>query len=157
MQTSFAPGASSGLASVVIMIRMTMTPVPIRTLFFHLQFHKGVILSVPFAKVCTEGTVFVLIPIVRILVVTVIEPLAVIVVTMVFFLTPVVLWLGRSTHYRRRSQCCSKYKKAEQIFISTLHFRFPSWLKTPISDSFVSKEYAVIRLEVMFDSALLPS
>jgi hypothetical protein len=122
MQTSFGPGPSSGLASVVIVVRMTVTPLPIRTLFFHLQFHKGVILSVPFAEVYAEGTVFVVIPIVIVLVLTVIE--SVVVVTAVFFLTPVVLRLGPGIHCRRRCQCCAKNKKAEQILITTLHVIF---------------------------------
>ena len=108
----------------MIVVRMTVTPIPIRTLFFRLQFHKGVILSVPFAEIYAIGTVFVVIPIVIILVLTVIEPVAVIVVTTVFFLTPVVLRLGRSTHYRRRRQCRSKNKKTEQIWIAALNVVF---------------------------------
>ncbi len=132
MADSFPPAASSGLASVLIVVRMTVTPVPIRILFFHLQFHKGVILSVPFAKVYAERTVFVVIPIVIVLVMTVIEPIAVIVVTTVFFLTPVILWLGHRIHCRRRRQCPSKYKKTEQIFISTLHFVFLLAQESPL-------------------------
>jgi hypothetical protein len=122
MRTFFAPGVPSGLAFVVIVVRMTVTPLPILTLFFHLQFHKGVILSVPFAEVYAEGTVFVVIPIVIVLVLTVIE--SVVVVTTVFFLTPVVLRLGPSIHYRWRSQGCAENKKAEQILIATLHVVF---------------------------------
>lgn len=108
----------------MIVVRMTVTPVPIRRLFFHLQFHKGVILTVPFAEVYTEGTVFVVIPIVVILVLTVIEPVAVIVVTTVFFLTPVVLRFACCVHRRWRSQGSAKNKKAEQILITTLHVAF---------------------------------
>src|SRR6266849_2031782 len=125
MRTSFGPETSSRLPSVVIVVRMTVTPVPIRRLFFHLQFHKGVIFSVPFAEVYTEGTVFVVIPIVIILVLTVIELVAVIVVTTVFFLTPVVLRLACCVHRRWRSQGSAKNKKkAEQILITTLHVAF---------------------------------
>jgi len=115
---------SSALASVVIVIRMTVTPVPIRVLFFHFQFHKGVILSVSFAEVYAERTVFVVIPIVIILVLTVIEPVAVIVVAAVFFLASVILRLGPGIHRRRRCQCCAKNKETEQILIATLHFVF---------------------------------
>src|SRR4029077_6687635 len=124
MQTSFGPGPSSGLASVVIVVRMTVTPIPIRTLFFHPQFHKGVILSVPFTEIHTIGTIFVIIPIVIILVMTVIETVAVIVVAAVFFLTPVVLRLVCCVHCRRRRQSCAKNKKTEQISIATLHVVF---------------------------------
>jgi hypothetical protein len=127
-----------------------VTPLPIRTLFFYLQFYKGVILSVPFAEVYAEGTVFVVIPIVIVLVLTIIE--SVVVVTTVFFLTSGVLRFRRSAHYRRRCQCCSKYKKAEQILIATLHVVFL------LAQDFLLgilglQGVCVFALEAMFDSA----
>ena len=106
----------------------------------------------PLTEVQTIRMVFAFIPIVIIPVVTVIEPVAVIVVSTVFFLTPLPLRLGPGFHYRRRCQRCSKHKKTEQISIAKLHVVFLR-LKIPCSQSLACKEYVVFALEAMFDSA----
>jgi hypothetical protein len=124
MQTSFGPGESSGLASVVIVVRMTVTPIPIRPLISLFHFRKRTILSVSFTQVHAKGTVFVVIPVVIVPVITVIDAVAVIVVTTVFFLSSVVLRLACCVHYRWRSQGCCKNEKTEQILMATLHVVF---------------------------------
>jgi hypothetical protein len=134
MQTSFGPGESSGLASVVIVVRMTVTPIPICPLIPHFDFNKWSILPVPLAEIGTIGTVFIVIPVVIVLVITVIDAVAVIVVTTVLFLTPVVLRLACCAHYGWRSQGCGKNEKTEQVLMTTLHVVF-SRLRTSCSES----------------------
>jgi FlaA1/EpsC-like NDP-sugar epimerase len=124
MQTSFARGVAYWLASVVIMIRMTVTPLPIRPLLLLFRSRKRPILSVSLAEVQTIGMVFVVIPIVIVPVVAVVEPVAVLIVSMVFFLSSVVLLPGRSTHCRWYSKRCSKKKGTEKISIATVHVVF---------------------------------
>jgi hypothetical protein len=109
---------------LVIMIRMAVTPVPIRSLFFHLQFHKGVILLVPFAKVHAKGSVFVVIPVVIVVVGAVVDPVVILVVSVVFFLASIVLWPGRSHHYRWGGKGCREKKGTEKISVTTVHVIF---------------------------------
>lgn len=121
---SLAPGITYWLASVVIVVRMTVTPIPIRPLLLLSHFSERPIFSVSLPEVYAEGTVFVVIPIVIVLVVTVVEPIAVIVVTTVFFLSSVVLCPGRSADYRWRGKGRSKKNGTEKISISTVHVVF---------------------------------
>jgi hypothetical protein len=124
MQTSFARGVAYRLASVVIMIRMTVAPIPVRPLLLLLHFSKRTILSVSLPEVLTIGTIFVVIPIVVVLVVTVVDSVAVLVVTTVFFLTPIVLWPGRCANRWWSSKGCSKNKGTEKISVTTMHVVF---------------------------------
>jgi hypothetical protein len=124
LQTSLARGVTYGLASVVIVIRMTVAPIPIRCLLLRFRFSKGTILFVSLAEVLTIGTIFVVIPIVIVLVATVIDPVLVLVVSMVFFLASIVLRLGRSTHRCWGGKGCSKKKGTEQISITMVHIVF---------------------------------
>jgi hypothetical protein len=123
-RTSFARGATYWLASVVIMIRMTVAPVPIRRLVPVFRFSKGPILFVSLVEVLSIGTVFVAIPIVVILVATVVDPVVVLIVSMVFFLASILLRLGRSTNRCWGGQGCSKQKGTEKISITTVHVVF---------------------------------
>jgi hypothetical protein len=88
----------------VIMIRMTMTPIPVRPLFLHFDFNEGMVLSVPRDKVLTVVMVLVVFPIVVILVITVIDAVAIVIVTPVLLLVPVILPRGGVTHGRWHSQ-----------------------------------------------------
>jgi len=124
MQTSFARGAAYWLAAVVIVIRMTVTPLPIRSLLLLFHFRKRTILSVSLAEIQTIGMVFVVIPIVIVPVVTVIEPVAIIVVTTVFFLASIVLRPGRGNQCRWSGKGCSKQKGFEKISMATVHVVF---------------------------------
>jgi hypothetical protein len=121
MKTSFVCDLTYLLAPVVIMIRMTVTPLPICLLLLLFHFRKRPILSVSLAEVQTIGMVFVVIPIVIVPVVAVVEPVAVLIVSMVFFLTPVVLLPGRSHYCRWSGKGCSKQKRIEEISIATVH------------------------------------
>jgi hypothetical protein len=123
-QTSFAPGVTYWLASVVIMIRMTVAPVPIRRLLPRLRFGKGTIVLVSLAEVLTVGTVFVVIPIVVVFVATVIDLVLVLIVSTVFFLASIVLRLGRSTNCCWGGKGCSKNKRTEKISVPTMHVFF---------------------------------
>jgi len=113
IQTSFARGAACVLPCVVIMIRMTVTPIPISPLVPLPHFNKRMILSVPLAEIRAVGTIFVVIPIVVVLVGAVVNPVLVIIVAMAFFLTPVVLRPGRRTHCCWSGKGCSKKKETE--------------------------------------------
>ncbi len=143
MQTSFAHGVTCWLAAVVIVIRMTVTPIPIRPLLPAVRSSKTTIRSVILLEVLTIGTVFVVIPLVIVLVVTVVEPVAVLIVSMVFFLTSVVLLPGRSTHCRWCSKGCSKKKGTEKISIATVHLGF-LLLEISISETSARNQYASI-------------
>jgi hypothetical protein len=123
----FIPRASFRLAPVVIVIGMTVTPIPVRPLLFHFYFDKGPVLSVPLSEVHAVGTVFIVIPIVIVLVVTIVDSVVVLVVSMVFFLSSIsiVLRLGRGAYRRRRCKCCRKKKGTEKILISTMHVCSP--------------------------------
>jgi hypothetical protein len=154
MQTSFARVVTYWLASVAIVVRMTVTPIPIRPLLPAVRFSKTTMRSVILLEILTIGTVFVVIPIVIVLVVTVVDPAAVTLAAMVFFSTSVVLLPGRSTHCRRHSKDCSKNKGTEKISTATVHVFF-SWLEIPISETPASKESAVVIEQKMFDTAHL--
>ena len=123
MQLSFHP-CTFWLTPVVIVVRMTVTPLPIRPLLLLSHFRKRPILSVSLPQVQTIGVVFVVIPIVIIPVVTVIEPVTVIVVPTVFFLAPIVLRPGRSHHCRWSGNGCSKQNGTEEISMATVHLVF---------------------------------
>jgi hypothetical protein len=112
------------LASVVIMIRVTVTPIPVRPLVFHFYFDKGPILSVPLGEVHMVGTVFVVIPIVIVLVVAVVDPVLALIVSVVILLASIVLRLGSGANCRWRSKGCSKKKRTYKILISTVHVIF---------------------------------
>jgi hypothetical protein len=124
MHTSFACRLTYCLASVVIMIRMIVTPVPISSLLLLFQLGKRPIRSVFLFEILSIDTVFVVIPIVVILVVAVEDPVTVIVVTSVFFLASIVLRLGRSTHCRWSCKSCGEKKGTEKISITTVHVVF---------------------------------
>ena len=68
-----------------------MTPIPILSQLLHPEFDKGMVLTASLAQIYAIRTIFVVVPVVVVLVLTVINPVAVIVVAMVFFLTSVVL------------------------------------------------------------------
>jgi hypothetical protein len=123
-QTSFAPGVPYWLASVVLMIRMTVAPVPIRRLLLRLRFRKRTIVLVFLAEVLMVGTVFVVIPIVVVLVATVIDLVLVLIVSTVLFLTSIVLRLARSTNCCWSGKGCGKNKRTEKISIPTVHVVF---------------------------------
>jgi hypothetical protein len=124
LQTSFARSVTYGLASFVVVIRMTVAPIPIRRLLLRFRFSKGTIIFVSLAEVLTIGTVFVVIPMVIVLVATVIDPVLVLIVSMVFFLAPIVLRLGGSTNCCWSGKGCSKKKGTEQISVTTVHVVF---------------------------------
>ena len=142
------------LASVVILIGMTVTPIPIRPLLLLFQFRKGPIRSVFLCEVLTIDAVFVLIPIVIVLVVTVVDPVVVLIVSMVFFLASVVLRLARSSHCWRRRKGCGKKKGTKKISIATLHFFF-LLARDPLLENSAFEEYAFVSGEKMFDTAHL--
>ena len=124
MHASFSCGLTYCLASVLIVIRMIVTPLPIRSLILHSHLRKWPILSVSLAEVYPIGMVFVVIPIVIVPVVAVVEPVAVIVVTPVLFLPSIVLRLGRGTHCCWSSKGGRQKKGAEKISITTVHLVF---------------------------------
>jgi hypothetical protein len=125
------------LASVVL-IWMTVTPIPIRSLLFRLRFSKGAIFFVFIAEVLTVGTVFVGIPIVIVLVATVIDPVLVLVVSMFFLLASIVLRLCRSGNCKG----CGKNKETEKISISIVHVVI-LLAQDFLSESLARNEYAV--------------
>jgi hypothetical protein len=133
---------------------MTVPPIPIRSLLPAVRSSKRTILSAILLEVQTIGTVFVFIPIVIVLVVTVVEPVAALLVSTVIFLTSVVLPPGRSTHCRWCNKGCSKKKGTEKISIVTVHHDFLlvgiSMPETP-----ARIEYAVSALGAMFDTVHL--
>ena len=75
-----------------------MAPIPISRLLPLLCYSEGTILLVSLPEILAVGTVFVVIPIVIVLVGTVVDPVAIIIFAMTFFLTCAVLRPGRSTH-----------------------------------------------------------
>jgi hypothetical protein len=125
-----------------------VTPIPIRRLLLLFRLSKGTILFVPLAEVLTVGTVFVVIPIVVVLVGAIIDPVAVFIVSMVFFLASIVLRLGRSTDCRRGHKGCSKKKGTEKISITTVHIVF-LLAQEFLRGVFSCGEYAVIAMEAM--------
>ena len=110
---------------------MTMTPIPILCLLLHLEFHKWMVLTVSLAQIYAIRTIFVVVPVVVVLVLTVINPVAVIVVSMVFFLTSVVFrnsWLAPvSVGYRGKDvPLCARFSTKSD---STVNCAFlSSWV-----------------------------
>jgi hypothetical protein len=98
---------SQTLTPVVVVIRMSVAPVPIVPLFFHFQFDKGMVLAVPFAEVYTVRTVLIVIPVVIVLMVPVVDPVLVFAVSVVFFLASVLLRPARRVHCRGRRESCA--------------------------------------------------
>ena len=86
------------LLAAVIMVRMTMAPIPVCPLLLLPNLSKGPVLSVMLLEIPAISTIFVIVPIVIVLVITVVDPVAVLIVSMTFFLTSVVLRLARSIH-----------------------------------------------------------
>jgi hypothetical protein len=74
LQRSFAHGVTCWLAAVVIMIRMAVPSFTIRALFLLFHLSKTTIRAVFLLEVLTIDTVFVVIPVVVVLVVTVVDP-----------------------------------------------------------------------------------
>jgi hypothetical protein len=68
---------------LVVMIRMAVPPVPIRSLLLFLQLSKGPIRPVFRANVLAIDPVFVFVPIVIVLVVAVVDPVMILIVPMV--------------------------------------------------------------------------
>jgi hypothetical protein len=92
-------GVTYRLAPVVIVIRMTVTPIPIRPLRLAVRFSEGTIPSVILLEIPAIGAVFVVIPIVIVLVGTVVDPIAVLIVSTVVSLASVV-WRPRRSANR---------------------------------------------------------
>ena len=78
----------------------------------------------PLAEVDAEGTVFIIIPIVIVLVVTVVDLSVILIVSMVFFLASIRFRFGRGVNCRWRSKYYRKKKGTEQILVSMLHVIF---------------------------------
>jgi hypothetical protein len=87
-----------GLASVVVVIRMAVTPIPVDSLLLHRDFEEWTVVPVPLDEIPAVDPVFVVLPIVIILVIPVIDAVAIIIVTPVFRLPTVVLPRSRVTH-----------------------------------------------------------
>lgn len=98
-----SPDVAARLAFVAIVIRMVVAPIPVRSLLFHLEFGKGTILSVAFSEIDSEGMVFAIIPIVKVLVLTIVNPPLILIVSVVFFLASIILRRGRRPNCYRRS------------------------------------------------------
>jgi hypothetical protein len=154
MKTSFVYDLTYLLAPVVIMIRMTVTPIPIRPLLLLFQFSKGQIRSAFLADVLTIDAVFVIIPIVIVLVVTVVDLVVVLVVPMIFFLPSIVLSPGRSHHARWSGKGCSEQKRIEKISIAMV-MSSSSWLEISVSETSARKECAFAISQTLFDRAPL--
>ena len=142
-RTSLSAWLTYWLASTVIMIWMSVTPIPIRPLFTLFHLGERTILSVSLPEVLTIGTIFVVIPVVVVLVGAVIDPVAVLSVSMVFFLPSIVLWLGRSTNRHWGGKGRSKKKGTEKISITTVHFVFLLAQGLPL-EILGRKEYAFV-------------
>jgi hypothetical protein len=152
MGTFFARGVTYWLALFVIMIRMTVAPIPICRLLLLFRLGKGTILFVSLAEVSTIGTVFVVIPIMVVLVGAVIDLVVIPIVSMVFFLASIVLQLGRSTNCHWRGKGCTKKKGTDKISITTMHIVFLLAQEFHLG-SLAHNEYPLITLEAMFDTA----
>lgn len=76
---------------IVVVIRMTVAPIPICSLLFLFQFGKRAVLSVILLEIPAVGMVFVVIPIVIVLVVAFIDTVAILIVSVILFLASVVL------------------------------------------------------------------
>jgi hypothetical protein len=107
------------LASVVVVILVAMTPIPVGPLIPHLDFDEGTVGPVSLDEILAVHAVFVAIPIVVIPVIAVEN--AVVVIVAVFFLTPVVLPTGGITDCRGRGKGCRKKNGTEKVSISTSH------------------------------------
>jgi hypothetical protein len=137
------------LASVVIW--MTVTPIPIRGLLSRFRFSKGTIFLVFIPAILTVGTVLVGIPVVIVLVATVIDPVLVFVVSMVFLLASIVLRLCRA-NCCWGGKDCGKNKRTQKISISTVHLVF-LLAQDFLSEFLARNEYAGIASEKMSDTA----
>jgi hypothetical protein len=138
----------------MIVIRMTVTPIPIRPLFLLLYFCKRPILSVSLGEVPAIGMVFVVIPIVIVLVVTVVDAVTVLIVSTVLFLTSVFLLSGCSSHCRWCGKGCSEKKGTEEISIVTVHV-VSSRLEISLSETPPREEYVLIAPHGIFNTAHL--
>lgn len=108
----------------VIMIRMIVTPIPIRPLLLLFHFSEGPISLVLLSEILTIETVFVVVPVVIVVVGAVVDPVVILVVAMVFFLASIVLRPGRSHHCRWSGNGCSKQNGTEKISMATMHVVF---------------------------------
>jgi len=113
------------LAVVLIAIWVTVAPVPICLLVPLFCFSQGSIIFVALLEISAIGMVFVVIPIVIVLMITVIDPILVLVIPAVFFLSSVILLSGRSAYRCGCSKGCGKHKETEQISMITVHIRLP--------------------------------
>jgi hypothetical protein len=113
-------GDTYSLAAVVV-IWMTVAPIPVRLLVPLSLFGKRPVVSVTLLEIPAIGMVFVVIPIVIVLVITVVDSIAVLIVSMIFFLASAVLRLGPCIHCRWHSKSSSKNKRTEKILISSVH------------------------------------
>src|SRR5450755_1043725 len=100
---------------------MTVTPIPIRGLFSRFRFGKRAILLVLIAEVLTVGTIFVVIPIMVVLVASVIDPVVILIVSMLFFLASIVLRLCRCGNCCGGSKGCGKNTESEKKPMSIVH------------------------------------
>ena len=105
-----------------------MAPLPVRPLFFRAHFSKGPVLSAPLMKITAIGVIFAVVPIVVVPVITVIDPVPVLVISMIFFLASIVLRVARGAHCRWRSKNGTKNERSEKVLISSVHVS-SSWLK----------------------------
>lgn len=108
----------------MIMIRMIVTPIPIRPLLLLFHFGEGSISFVPLGEILTVETVFVVVPVVIVVAGAIVEPFVVLIVAMVLFLAPIVLRPGRSHHCRWSGNGCSKQNGTEKISMTTVHLAF---------------------------------
>jgi hypothetical protein len=70
-------------ATLVIMIRMIVTPIPIRPLLLPFHFSKGPISFVLLGEILTIETVFVVVPVVIVVVGAIVEPVAIVVAALI--------------------------------------------------------------------------
>jgi hypothetical protein len=124
MRIPFLSDLTYWLASAVVMIRMIVTPIPIRPLLLLFHFSEGPISFVLLGEILTIEAVFVVVPVVIVVVGAIVEPVVVLIVAMVFFLAPIVLTPGRGHHCRWSGNGCSKQKGTEKVSMATVHVVF---------------------------------
>jgi hypothetical protein len=105
-----------------------VAPLPVRPLFSRSHFSKGPVISVPLLKIPAIGVVFAVVPIVVVPVITVIDPVAVLVISVIFFLASIALRVARGVHCRWRSKNRTKNERSDKELISSVHVS-SSWLK----------------------------
>jgi hypothetical protein len=113
------------LAVVLIAIWVTVAPVPIRLLVPLFCFSQGSIVSVALLEISAIGMIFAVIPVVVVFVITVVDPILVLIIAAVFFLSSLILLSDRSAYRCRCYKGCGKHKETEQMSMITVHIRLP--------------------------------